>query len=72
MARPVCQIQPENVTMVRVFGAAMLVASVTAVVTGRAYCRGVIVREESPVGFWATVAGMGLLGAMCVVGSFVC
>ena len=72
MARPICQIQPENVMMMRVFGAGLIIACVTAVLTGKAYFRSVVLREEAPVNFWCTVGSAFLLGRMCVVGSFVC
>lgn len=72
MSRPLCQIQPENVTMVRVFGTGLIIACVTAVFTGRAYFRTVVIREEQPINFWCTVGSVFMLGMMCVVGSFVC
>jgi hypothetical protein len=72
MARPNCQIQPENVGMVRTFGFALLAAAAVSVTTGKTYYRGVIVRDETPLNFWVAVTAIALLGAMCVVGSFVC
>lgn len=72
MSRPFCQIQPGHVAIVRAFGTALIVACVVSVLTGRAYFRTLVVREENPVQFWSTVGMVFLLGVMCVVGSFVC
>jgi len=67
-----CHIQSDNVTVVRVFGAGLIIACITAVITGKAYFRTVVIREEQPVNFWCTVGSVFVLGAMCVVASFVC
>lgn len=72
MSDRLCTIQPENVAMVRVFGMGMLAASAIALATGKAYCRGPILREEQPLTYWMTVASTSVLGVMCVLGSFVC
>ena len=72
MSNRLCNIQTENVAMVRVFGMGMLAASAIALATGKAYFRGLILREEQPMTYWMTVASTSFLGLMCVLGSFVC
>ena len=72
MSGPICQIQPENVTMVRALGVGSIIACVTAVFTGKAYFRTVIICEEQPINFCCTVGSVFMLGLMCVVGSFFC
>ena len=67
-----CQVSPDNVAMLTTFGRALLGAGGVSVLTGQTYFRGLIARDEDPLGFWSAALGFVLLGTLCLLGVAIC
>ena len=63
------QPSPENLVLMRYFGAFMLLTLVPALWLRATYFRGVIRRDEEPREYWSAVACQGVLGLFCFVGA---
>jgi len=71
-ASPLCAINPDHVGLVRSLGAVFMFALITSLITGKAYFRRVIDREEEPAAYWQTVLCYAFVATFCLGGSFIC
>ncbi len=68
----VCNVRPETVDVLHTFGTVMVVALVASILSKKAYYRRIILREEEPLMYWATVASYGILAVLTLGGVLLC
>ena len=67
-----CEVSPENLALLKLFGSAMLVAGAFSLLTGKTYFRRVIDKRDEPFTFWSNTSGLAVLGILFWIGILFC
>lgn len=67
-----CHVQPEHVSMLRLFGGIMLTGGIISYIKDVTYFRGVIYKANDPFGYWTGTIGMSFLGCMTLFDVYFC
>lgn len=68
----ICKVDPNNIGILRLVGSLFLLCVFISIVSGKTYCKRIIMRNGNPLYFWMIVILYFLLGMMMFMGTYLC